>query len=176
MVDVLQGLGLGLGYFAVALLCLAGVVMSALGLSGTWCVPGAALLAHLLRGHGFPGWTTIILFLLCCLAAEVVESLAGAWGIKRRGGSNWAGVAALLGGLAGAILGVFIPPPIIGSLIGMLIGSFLPAYLVENYRLKHAGKAVNIALGAVLARLFVVLLKLFLTLGMSIVLLIGLIL
>ena len=124
------------------------------------------LLSMLLVGSGFPGFGTILLMIWVAICVEVVEYVAGVWGVKNRGGSNWAGLAALVGGVAGLILGTAIPVPVLGSLLGMTAGSFGFVYGVERYRLKRASPAVHIALGAVVARFFVVLLKVGVTLGM----------
>jgi uncharacterized protein YqgC (DUF456 family) len=105
---------------------------------------------------------------------EVVEYVAGVWGVKKRGGSNWTGVAALVGGIVGLVLGTAIPIPLFGSLLGMTAGSFGLVYGFERYRLKQARLAVHIALGTVLARVFVVLVKVGITLGMMAWLAIGL--
>ena len=106
---------------------------------------------------------------------EVAEFLASSWGIQKRGGSGWAGLAALAGGIMGLILGTFIPVPLVGNLIGMLLGSFACAYAVERYRLEHHGQATHIAFGAVIARLLILLLKIGVTLGMIAWLAIGLV-
>ena len=150
----------------VGLLCLAGLFLSCLSISGTWLVIAASLLAAFLPGLSFPGWLTFMIFLLLAILVEVVEWLAASWGVTRRGGSVAAGWAALLGGLAGLFLGSFIPIPLLGNLLGMCAGSFALVYVVERARLKRAGPAVQIALGAVAARLGVILVKVLVTLGM----------
>ncbi len=161
------------GFLAVVLLCLAGLVLSALTFSGTWLVLGATILAGWLRGPKFPGIVTIVIFVLLCITIDVAEWLAGAWGVQKRGGSKLAGLAAMLGGFAGLFLGNLIPIPIIGPLIGMLAGSFGLAYLVERNRLKKHDPALRIATGAVLARIAILLVKVTATLGMIAALFIG---
>ena len=146
--------------------CVLALVLSCLSLSGTWLMALAAIGAMLLRPAEFPGWATIIIFLLLSVAVELVEWFAGAWGVTRRGGSGWAGLAASVGGIAGLFAGAFIPVPVVGSLVGMLVGSFALAFAVEQYRLNHTGQAAHIARGAVIARILVILLKVVTTLGM----------
>ncbi|MBM4143514.1 MAG: DUF456 domain-containing protein [Lentisphaerae bacterium] len=154
-----------LGILGVSLLCLAGVVLSAFSVSGTWLVAGAAALAALVR-EGFPGWGTVAVFAVISLLVEGAEAVAGAWGVKRRGGSGLAAAAAVLGGLLGLLLGTLIPVPVAGSLLGMIVGSYALAFAVEARRLRNAEQAASIARGTVLARLAVILLKLAATLGM----------
>lgn len=167
MTEYLQQAGIWLGFAGVWALCLVGIVASAISFSGTWFVVGAAALASLISRTGDPGWWAVLVFALISALAEGVEALAGAWGVKRRGGSSMAGLAALVGGLIGMFLGAFIPILFLGSLIGMLVGSFTLAYAVERNRLKHSGQAASIAWGAVIARLLVILFKLGATLGMT---------
>lgn len=167
--------GVGLGFVGVGLLCAAGMVLSCLSISGTWLVVAAALLAAALSGSAFPGWGTLVLFVLLAVAVEVLENVAGFWGVKRRGGSGLAGFMALAGGLLGLVLGTWIPVPVVGSLLGMLAGSFALVFAVERHRLQKDRPAAHVAWGAVMARVSVIFLKVGVTLGMIIWLAFGLI-
>ena len=153
-------------WLAVGLLCLAGLALSCLSISGTWLVTAAAALLAWTSGDRFPGWGTPITFASVSALVEGFEAIAGWLGVTSRGGSKWAGVAAMAGGLLGAIAGTAIPIPLLGSLLGMLIGSFLLAYYVEWKRLANSQAALHIATGGLLARLVVLLLKVTVTLGM----------
>lgn len=166
--------GIFLGYLGIGVLCLSGVLLSGLSFSGTWLIVSAAWLGTWVGRDGFPGWKTVAAFALVSAVAEVMDTLAGSWGVKRRGGSNWAGIAALLGGLLGMLAGSLIPLPILGPLLGMFAGCFLGAYLVESGRLEKA-HAAHIARGAALARVLILCLKLGLTLGMALVLILGMV-
>lgn len=159
-------------YILAALLCLGGLLLSCISLSGTWLVLAAAGLISWLRRPDFPGLAVLILFLLLCIVVEVLETLAGTWGVQKRGGSKAAGWAALGGGLLGMILGGMVIP-VIGNLLGMLAGSFGFAYWVEHARMKKAAHAAHVAFGAVIARLSVVILKLGVTLAMIATLILG---
>jgi len=153
------------------LLCGIGLLLSALAFSGTWLVLLAALITKF--SIGFPNLGTLIVFALLCIATEALEALAGFLGVQKRGGSKRAGAAAVLGGLLGAAIGsaVF---PILGTLLGMLLGSFGLAFFVEVQSEKKHSHAAHIALGAVWARLSIMLFKTLLTAAMSLWLLIGL--
>ena len=160
-------------YLAVGLICLAGLIGSALSFSGTWLVLAAAALAW----WRFPetiGPATLLVFTLLCVAAELLEALSGFLGVQRRGGSKAAGAAALFGGLAGAAIGTPLIP-VLGTILGLLAGSFAGAFLTESLRLRRSRQASHIAFGALWARLAVLLLKTALTLGMSAWLLIRLV-
>ena len=161
-------------YTLVGILCLVGFILSCLSLSGTWLVLTATGLAAWFNHPGFPGIGTLVIFLLLCIGVEVLEALASAWGVQKRGGSKAAGWAALGGGFLGMVLGSFIPFPILGNLIGMMVGSFGCAFLVEHAKMKKADHAAHVAFGAVLARIGVIFLKTGVTLAMIILLVIGL--
>lgn len=173
MSEILAAIGLWIGWAFVGLICVAGVLMSCLTLSGTWLIALAAIIASLLSRTGFPGGLSIIVFILICIAVEVAESVAGTIAVAKRGGSRAGGIAAFLGGLAGLFLGGLIPLPLVGSLIGMLVCSFGLTYAVEWRRLKATDAAAHIARGALVARVVVVFLKVAVTLGMIAYLVIG---
>ena len=155
------------GLLFLALICAVGLFLSCMSISGTWLVVFASLLAFVFRGSAFPGMGTVLFFIYIGVLVEVAEYVAGFWGVKSRGGSGWAGVLALVGGLFGMALGSLLPLSLFGGFLGLLAGSFGVVYLVERARLKENGRALYIAWGAVLSRLFVVLLKVTATLGMA---------
>jgi uncharacterized protein YqgC (DUF456 family) len=170
---MLEWLGSGLMTLFIVVLCLGGILLSCLLMSGTWVVLLAAVLAMLTRGaDSFPGWGVLTLFLILCLLVELGEYAAGMVGVSRRGGSRLAGWAALGGGLVGLVLGSAIPIPLVGSLLGMLAGSFGMVYLVESRRLAHA-QALHIAVGTLWARVAVLGGKVLVTLVMTVVLWLG---
>lgn len=168
-----QTAGTAAGYLAVLALCLGGLVLSALSLSGTWLVVAACALACWLSGPEFPGWITLVAFILVSLVIEAAETFAAALGIQRRGGTRWAGIGAVAGGLAGLLAGAWIPVPFVGPLLGLLIGSFWAAYAIEKRRLGCERTAAHIARGAVLARIAILLVKIVATLAMIVILLAG---
>jgi uncharacterized protein YqgC (DUF456 family) len=168
--------GVFLAWTACALLCLGGLILAVFSISGTWLVLGAAIGAALLTGPGeFPGWPALLAFGAVCAAVDIIEWFAAAWGVRRRGGSAAAGWMALLGSLAGAILGGMIVP-VLGSLVGMLLGSFALVYLAERRRLQRADQAAHVARGAVLAGISVLLLKILATAALVLWLAAGLLL
>jgi uncharacterized protein YqgC (DUF456 family) len=146
------------------LLCLTGLLLSLLAFSGMWLVLAAAIITRFTVG--IPSLGTLLVFVLLCIAAELLEALAGFLGVQKRGGSRLAGLAALIGGLIGAVAGTGIFP-ILGTIAGMLLGSFAAAFLTEWLRLRQHGQAAHIAWGAVWARLAVLFFKTALTLGLS---------
>lgn len=169
--DIAAGIGIVLVYLLISTLCIVAVILSCLSLSGTWLVAAAAILSYFLPGDQFAGWVCVGLFLILSAVVEVLESVAASLGVAKRGGSKLAGVMAFTGGIAGAILGSFIPVPLLGSLIGMFVLSFILVYAVEYKRLKKHGHAADIATGTVIARVIVILLKVTMTMAMILYLL-----
>ena len=168
--------GVFLGWTACVLLCLAGLVLAAISISGTWLVLAAAGLAALLTAPGqFPGSPVLLGMAAVCAAVDIIEWFAASWGVRRRGGSRAAGWFALLGTIAGALLGGMVVP-ILGSLVGMMLGSFALVYWTEKRRLQHATQAARIATGSVLATISVLLLKVLATSALTLWLAAGLLL
>lgn len=150
---------------------IAALALSCLSISGTWLVSLLAI-GCVFWKSGAVGWWTVVVFLGISALIEVAELLAGSWGVQRRGGSKTAGFAALAGGVGGMMLGTFLPVPVIGPLLGMIAGSFALAYAVEKKRLQAHDRAAHIARGAVLARLFIIFLKVAATMAMILLLIV----
>jgi len=138
--------------------CLAGILVSCLSFTGTWVISAAAVLAAWLSGPGFPGWVTVGVLLVFSGLTELIEFLAGHWGVTGRGGSRTAGVAAVAGGLLGMFLGSLLVP-VIGPILGTFIGSFGLSYLAERARMRTHREAASVARGALVARGAVIVFK-----------------
>jgi len=163
-------------YSLVSFLCLTGFILSCLSISGTWFVLLATGLASWHRWPAFPNIKTLIFFLILCILVEVAENFSSIWGVERAKGSKAAGWGAMGGGFVGMILGgIFVPIPVVGNLLGIMLGSFLGAFFVEYKKIKKTHHALKVANGAMLARIFVLVLKIEITLLMILVLAIGLV-
>jgi uncharacterized protein YqgC (DUF456 family) len=131
------------------------------GAPGTWfMVLSTAVAAWLQWQPGVPAgsqpislWTLLALVGLAVLG-EVLEFIAGAAGARRAGGSSRGAVAAIIGGVAGAILGTFLVPiPVLGSLLGAAGGAGMGAWGVELAGGKSMDDSMRIGLGAGVGRL-----------------------
>ena len=176
LLDWLATGGVFLAWIACVLLCLGGLVLSALSISGTWLVLAAGGVAALLTSSAeFPHGLTLLGMAALCASVDIIEWFAASWGVRRRGGSRTAGWLALLGSIEGMILGtLLIPIPIAGGLIGMMVGSFTLVYWAEKHRLQQTTQATHIATGAVLAGISVLFLKITVTATLVLWLAIGL--
>lgn len=149
MAVVLPALGWTL--FAVAVL--AGLILDLAGLFGNWVILAAAAAAWAVSGFAHFGVMTLALMAGIAVLGEALEFLFSGYGAKRFGGDKGTMGAAIVGCLAGAVMGtpVF---PVIGSLAGACAGAFLGAAL---YDYLQRGRRVNDALragfGAALGRI-----------------------
>jgi uncharacterized protein YqgC (DUF456 family) len=119
-----------------------GVVAVLFQLPGTWVIVAATALAGwILRDQAVFGWWTIGILLGLALIGEIVETLSGAVGSRRWGGSRRGALFSIPTAIAGATVGAAIA----GSLALPLVW-LVPAWLA----IVLAGGAVGAAGGAVL--------------------------
>src|SRR5512146_2241613 len=109
--------------------CLAGLVLLPFGLPGLWVMVLGVLASGWLTDFRTVTTGLIIMVVGLALAGEVLEAWLGFRFAERYGGSRRAGWGALVGGLAGAVIGVpvpliGVPVPLIGSVIGGFVGAF----------------------------------------------------
>ncbi len=143
-------------FFAIMLVSLFSLII---GFPGNWVILLEAILFGLITKWegGIAGWD-LLLLLAFVLVGEALEFILTARGAKKHGGSNWAIVMSLIGGIAGAIL-LAILIPIIGAIIGAFLGVFLGAFLYTYATEKDLEKARQVGLGAFKGRLGSVLVK-----------------
>ena len=138
--------------FAVllALICLGGLALVALGLPGLWVITLAVLGYGALTDFATVGWGTIVAVVALAGLGELIELWLG-YGLTRKyGGSKRAGWGALVGGLLGAAVGA--PVPVIGSVIGALVGAFAGATVFEYTATWRTDTALRVGWGALLGR------------------------
>ena len=123
-------------------------IMVALVFAWRFCNPnpGAMDMAYLLSVLGLAA------------AGEIIELLAQIWGAKKYGSTN----SGLLGGVIGAIAGAILCAPFLfglGVLLGALGGAWIGCYLFERLRGRTAAEAWQAAKGAMIGRIFGVIIK-----------------
>lgn len=141
-------------YLSLLILQTTGVALTLIGLPGLWLMVGVmALYAWATGFNTYVGWQSMTALLILAAAAEVVETMAGAAGAKKAGGSKRAMLGAVAGGFVGAIVFTpFIPIPIVGTIAGLCIGSFGGAFVTEMAIGKELGQSANIGWGAAKGR------------------------
>ena len=127
-----------------------------LGLPGVWIMI-AILFLGVVNGM-VSGW---IFFLLVLLAgfAEFLEFVAVGRMTARYGGTSRTFWGAVVGGLAGALIGT--PVPIVGAFIGALLGTVVGAFLLTWHQTRHTAGAARASMGALLGRAVAIALKVF---------------
>ncbi len=115
------------------------LVLIALGLLGAvfpvlpdslLILAGAFLHHFTIRPDHTVGWWTLGILMALCIAAHIVDFVAGAVGARRFGASKWGA----FGGFVGAIVGLFFFP------VGLFLGPVLGALCAE---IVFAGRSVG---------------------------------
>ena len=89
------------GYILLCLLMLAGLVITPLGLPGTWLIFGCAVVYGFVTHWAKFGWTFLLLLLVIATIGEIVEAVSSAVGAKKFGASTGATIAAIVGSIVG---------------------------------------------------------------------------
>lgn len=145
---------------ALAWIGLAAMILSLflipVGLPGVW-VMIAILFLGVVGGLVSP-WIFLLLALLAGFA-EFLEFVAVGRMTARYGGTGRTFWGAVVGGLAGALIGT--PVPVVGSLVGALLGTVAGAFVLTWHQTRHAAGAARASLGALLGRAVAIGLKVF---------------
>lgn len=146
------------GCFAV--LGMACVVVTPLGLPGTWIMIGVAgatdaVVMWLWPALHMPfGVSALVIAVLAGTAGEIVEFLAGALGAKAGGASRKGAVGSMIGSIVGLIIGtVLIPIPLAGSAIGAIAGAIVGAIAGEKMHGREMKNSLKPAAGAAIGRI-----------------------
>lgn len=156
----------------LCLLITGGVVLVLFTLPGTWLIAVAALLYSLVRDfQASSDWVVIAWLIALAILGEVVEFVTGALGPKKVEVPTGAIICSILGGIAGAIIGV--PVFLIGAVLGLLIGTFVGALV---YTLVKDGKvrvALRHAVAVLTSRVISIFAKTAIAVGMAVYILIN---
>ena len=146
----------------LVIILLAGWLMTVLGMPGNWLMVAAVVGYVLVVPEDSPvavGWPVAIAVGVLAAVGELLEFLAGAFGVAKAGGSRRGAVLAMLGSIVGGILGLFIgvPIPIVGSIVAALLfaglGALAGAMLGERWYGRSLGRSWQIGKAAFWGRL-----------------------
>lgn len=137
--------------------CLAGLVLTPIGLPGTFVILAGAIVYNLIQWAMALSLLVLGVLLGIALVGEVLEYVLSVKLASRRGASNPAIWGAVIGGIIGAVVGT--PLPVVGSVVGLFVGVFLGAFLVELVLQKDAARAMTSATGAFYGRVGAILTK-----------------
>ena len=126
-----------------------GIVVTPIGVPGTFIIAFAALLYSAFTGFSEISWVLIFMLFTIAILLEILEFALSGYMASRFGGSKLAVTGAIIGGLFGAIWGTLILP-IIGTLIGAFFGAFGGAFLGEYFISRDFNRSILAGLGAFL--------------------------
>jgi len=153
------------------ILCIFGLLITLIGLPGTWIIPIMALIYKILPLPVTISWKLILILTGLAIFGEILEYYIGAMSASKAGATKWGVAGAMVGGIIGAIIGV--PIFLIGSLVGLFIGAFLGAFIVEFFIKEDVEKAIKAGIGAFKGRLGAIMVKELLGVVMIIILIIS---
>jgi len=157
------------GWCMFGLAIVVGLCLDMVGLFGNWIILGAVALAWVLTGFEHFGIFGLAFMAGFAILGEVLETLLAGYGAKKFGGSKGSMVAALVGCIAGAILGSGLLL-IVGTLIGACVGAFAGAALYEYVQMeKTHNEALWTGLGAALGKVGGLFAKLFCGIAMLLI-------
>lgn len=141
----------------LGLFCLAGLILTPLGLPGNFIMIGGALVHNLIVWSMEISWLRLAVALGLAVVGEILEWILSVQVTRKRGASGKAVVGAVIGGIIGAIVGT--PVPIIGTVIGLFLGVFLGAFIMEYVEKQDFIRAYHSAVGAFYGRVGAILVK-----------------
>jgi uncharacterized protein YqgC (DUF456 family) len=141
------------GWVVFGIAILAGLLLDVVGLFGNWVILAAIGAVWAVTGFAhFGGWAMLVMLILAVLG-EAIEMVAASLGASKFGGSRGAAVAAMLGCIAGAIVGTPMLP-VLGTIAGACVGAFLAAAVFETaFMRRNLGGAVRTGFGAALGKI-----------------------
>ena len=125
----------------------AGVIITPMGLPGTFIIASAALLFAILTDFELISLLLIIVLFGIAVLLEVLEFALSGFMTKRFGGSRLSVAGAIIGGIVGAIWGTMILP-IVGTLIGAFAGAFGGAFIGEYFLSRNFDRSLLAGIGA----------------------------
>lgn len=124
---------------------------------GTLIIFLGVILFSILTGFSVLPWQGLLWIAGLYAIGELLEFFLVAASAKKFGASAMGIWGALLGGLAGAVLGpVFLG---LGAFAGGCLGIFLGAFVIEQWRHQDTGKAIKAGVGGLIGRIGAIVLK-----------------
>lgn len=159
-----------IGYVVFVLVLMAGVLATLLNLPGAVLILADAIVFSACTHWQRPTLWTLGGLLILAVLAETSDNLLSMVATQRSGGSGRTGVAAMTGGIGGALLGAWLSPlfgaiGLLGGLVGFLLGGIIvplglafcggywAAYWYERRQGKSREEARQAGKGALLGRL-----------------------
>ncbi len=141
---------LGTAVFVVTLFV--GVLATLVGLPGTVLILFDTVIFSACHGFQRPPWWFLLILLVVSILAETSDNLLSALGVKVGGGSTRTSLWALIGGVAGAIVGANFSPVlslvgVTSGLAGVVFGAVLPPLILAAVGGFLAGYVYELRIG-----------------------------
>src|SRR5215212_1100298 len=107
------------------------------GLPGVTLIFLSALVYAILTDFRTVGVAILVVLFLFAAIAFVTDFVATSYGARRFGASNWGTVGGAVGGIAGALNGLFFLG--IGSLFGLILGTIAGVFIGEYLKRERQG-------------------------------------
>ena len=156
MADLFAGL-----YTILLILCLG---LNLFGLPGNWAIIGLFAIWKWMHPE-IATWLFFVFLSVLGLVGEGIEFGASVWGAKKYGGTSKGN----MGAMVGAILGSIVLAPFLfgfGALVGAFAGAYIGCFLLEKLQGRTTLEAKKAALGAMWGKVFGVVAKLGIGIGM----------
>ena len=92
-------------YILLALISLAGLVLTIISLPGIWLIYASTLVAAIMNNFKDITPLTLVVIFVLCLASTFADNIAAALGAKKFGGTGWGMGGAIIGGIVGMFVG-----------------------------------------------------------------------
>ncbi len=141
----------------LALFALGGIMLTIVGIGGTFLIVIGALLYNLITWSMTISSNTLLWITGLAVIGELLEWIITLVGMKTAGVSRHALIGTIVGAVIGGIALSIVP--IIGTIIGIVLGAVLGAFIMEVYHTHNTQKAWKAAKAALLGRALVSLAK-----------------
>jgi len=141
-----------IGWSLFGLAIMTGLALDLVGLFGNWIILVAVACAWALTGFEHFGIWAIAAMAGLAVLGEVLETATAGYGARKSGGSKGSMVAAIVGCLAGAVVGT---PwfPVVGTIAGACLGAFIGATSYEYLMMERSvSDAARTGLGAAMGK------------------------
>jgi uncharacterized protein len=150
--------GFWLLYGVWAVLLLASLLLTILGLGGNFFILALGFLYAAITGFQDVGWGLLLILLGLAVLGEVIESLLGLVYVAAKGATRYGVGGAFVGGLVGATAGSSVLP-VIGTILGSFLGAFVGAMFGEYLRERRMEPSLRIGWHAFAGKMLATLIK-----------------
>ena len=144
------------GFYTILLILCLG--LNLFGLPGDWAIIGLFAIWKWMHPE-IATWLFFGFLIILGLVGEGIEFGASVWGAKKYGGTSKGNMGAMIG----AILGSIVLAPFLlgfGALVGAFAGAYAGCFLIEKLQGRTTVEAKKAALGAMWGKVFGVVVKL----------------